>query len=103
MNNIRLVTLAEGSTMGDYLYVFRTDAPIEVLKELERESCAVYMNGGDEEDVPVWATVLGEKGYAFDYVDECRNVTAFWTSKDWINDEYPQITEHYRIENQCDI
>lgn len=102
MSNLRLITLSDGSGMGDCRYVFNTDAPSEVLKELERESCAVYRNGGNDEDVPIWADVLNTQGYTFDYVDECENVTAFGTSSDWVNVKYPQIIEHYCIENQCD-
>ena len=102
MSNLRLVTLSDGSGMGDCRYVFNTDAPSKVLKELERESCAVYRNGGNDEDVPIWADVLNAKGYTFDYVDECEHVTAFGTSSDWVNEVYPQITEHYYIENQYD-
>ena len=33
---MRLITLSDGTSMGDSLIVFETDAPIEELKELER-------------------------------------------------------------------
>lgn len=74
-----------------------------LLKELEKISNDIYINGGEEEDVPIWKNVLEKKGYAFDYVDEHENVTAFGTSSDWLKKEYPQITEHYCIENQPTI
>lgn len=103
MNNLRLITLSDGSGMGNCRYIFNTNAPSKVLKDLERESCKIYMNGGNDEDVPIWADVLKLNGYIFDYIDECEHVTAFGTSSDWINAKYPQITEHYYIENQCNI
>ena len=100
MDKQRLITLTDGTDMGGMVIIFKTNAPIEELKELEKISNDIYINGGDEEDVPIWKNVLEEKGYAFDYVDEHEHVTAFGTSSDWLKEEYPQITEHYCIENQ---
>lgn len=100
MNKQRLVTLTDGTDMGGMMYVFKTNAPIEELKELERISNDVYINGGDYEDVPIWANVLKEKGYIFDYIDEHTNVTSFGTSSEWLKEKYPEIKEHYCIDNQ---
>ena len=99
----RLITLTDGTDMGGMIFVFKTNAPIEKLKELEKISNDVYINGDDEEDVPIWANALEEKGYACDYVDEHEHVTVFETSSDWLKEEYPQIKEHYRIDNQPTI
>ena len=100
MDDTRLITLTDGTTMDDLIIVFKTNAPIERLKELEKQSCRIYIDGGDEDDVPIWANVLSDEGYIFEYVDEHRHVTPFRTSCEWLNDKYSQITEHYCIENQ---
>lgn len=99
----RLITLSDGSSMGNMMYVFKTNVPINELKELESISNDIYINGGDEEDIPIWANVLNDKGYIFDYVDECQHISAFGTSTEWLKEKYPQITEHYCIENQPTI
>ena len=65
---IRLITLSDGTGMGDELIIFKTNAPVEELKKLEKISCQVYLDGGDFEDVRIWAGVIGEKGYLFEYV-----------------------------------
>ena len=44
--------------MGGKLLVFETDAPAEVLSELEKISCEIFINGVDAEEVPIWADVL---------------------------------------------
>lgn len=98
----RFITLTDGTDMGGMVIVFKTNAPIEELKELEKVSNAVYLNGGDVEDVPIWAEVLKNKGYVFDYVDEHEHITAFGTSRDWLEEKYSHVTEHYTIENQPD-
>lgn len=46
--------------MGGELLVIRTDAPAEVLSELEKISCEIFINGANYEDVPIWADVLKE-------------------------------------------
>lgn len=51
--NLRLVALSDGTGMGDEVLVFKTNAPVNRLKELEKQSCEVYINGGDSEDVPM--------------------------------------------------
>lgn len=98
--NKRLITLSDGSGMGDMVIVFETNAPVEELKELERISCEVYINGGEDEDVPIWADILTQKGYIFDYVAEHQHITPRGDSETWLENKYPQITEHYEIENQ---
>jgi hypothetical protein len=100
MDKQRLITLTDGTDMGGVIIVFKTNAPIEELKELEKTSNDIYINGEDEENIPIWANVLTDKGFTFDYVDEHQHVTTFGTSTEWLNEKYPQITEHYCIDNQ---
>ena len=100
---IRLITLSDGTGMGDELIIFRTNAPVEELKKLEKISCQVYLNGGNYEDVPIWADVIAEKGYLFEYVNSHTHVNPFNTSSEWVKEKYPEITENYVIENQPDI
>lgn len=69
----RLITLSDGTGMGGELLVIRTDAPAEVLSELEKISCEIFINGANYEDVPIWADVLKEKGYEFTYIDSCTH------------------------------
>lgn len=98
--NLRLVALSDGTGMGDEVLVFKTNAPVNRLKELEKQSCEVYINGGDSEDVPIWADILIDEGYTFDLVGEHQHVTAYSSSSEWMKEEFPEITEHYVIENQ---
>lgn len=94
----RLISLSDGTSMGDLVIIFETDAPVEELKTLEKISCDVYINGGYSEDIPIWADILRAKGYVFDYVDEHQHVSVYRTSSEWIENKYPQIEEHYYIE-----
>ena len=96
----RLITLSDGTGMGGELLVFRTDAPAEVLSELEKISCEIFINGANYEDVPIWADVLKEKGYEFTYIDSCTHVTAYGTSSDWLEETFGEINEKYIIEDQ---
>lgn len=86
--------------MGDELIIYKTDAPIELLKELEKISCQIYVNGGDYEDIPKWSKVINEKGYLFEYIDSHIHVNSFATSRKWLHENYPEILENYIIENQ---
>lgn len=103
MEKTRLVTLTDGTGMGDVVLIFNTNAPTEELKELEKVSNSVYLNGGEAEDVPIWSGVLRDRGYLFECVDEHRHVTAFGTSSEWLKEKYSFITEHYCIENQPSV
>ena len=98
----RLITLTDGTGMGDALIIFKTNAPSDLLKSLEKDSCNVYINGGNYEDVPIWRDVLADKGYTLEYVDSCQHVTPYGTSTDWLenHDIGSKIQEHYVIENQ---
>lgn len=100
---LRHITLSDGSCMNNTLYVISTDAPISELKMLEEMSCKVYSDGGDEDELPIWQDVLEEKGYSFTYIDEHQHITAYNSSRSWIEEEYPDITEHYVIENQPNL
>ena len=99
---MRLITLSDGTGMGDELIVFKTNAPVAELKKLEKISCQVYIEGGDFEDVPIWGNVLQKKGYKFEYVASHQHVSPFGTSKEWLKENY-KITEHYVIENQPNL
>ena len=99
----RLVSLQDGTGMGGELIVFRTNAPVDELKKLEYESCQCYINGVDDEDIPIWQNELEAKGYTFSYIDSYENVTAFATSDEWMQEMYPVIEEHYLIDDQQSI
>lgn len=99
----RLISLSDGTGMGGELLVIRTDAPAEVLSELEKISCEIFINGSDYEDVPIWADVLEEKGYEFTSIDSCTHVTAYGTSSDWLEETFGEINEKYVIEDQPDL
>lgn len=101
-NSTRLITLSDGTSMGDNLLVFKTNAPVEELKELEKQSCQIYINGGSYDDVPIWADVLADKGYSFELVDSHQHINPFGTSSEWLKNEYPEVKELYVIENQPD-
>lgn len=97
--NQRLITLTDGTGMGDTIIVFSTNAPTEELKALERISNDIYNNSEDIGDVPIWADVLTAKGYVFEFIDECQHVTPFGNSSDWLEEKYSNIKEHYIIKN----
>lgn len=99
-SNVRLISFSDGTTMGDYLYIVSTNAPKEELKELERISCKLYRNGHDESDIPVWADELEEKGYIFDILDSHQHISQYRSSREWKAEKYPEVNEHYQIENQ---
>ena len=103
MDGQRLITLTDGTGMGGITIVFKTNAPIEELKELEKISNEVYLNNGDEDDIPDWSTVLEEKGYTFEFVDECMNVEIGGTADEWLVEDYPMIQEHYVIDDQPEL
>jgi len=103
MKNTRLIALSDGTRMGDTTIVFETNAPTEEFRKLERISNDIYINGGDYEDIPIWALVLTRKGYLCNRVDSCRNVTPYCTASDWLEDKFPDVKEHYVIENQPNI
>ena len=101
--NLRLVILCDVTSMGDEIIIFKTNAPIERLKELENQSCQVYIDGGSYDDVPIWADILTDEGYAFEFLDEHQHVTPFASSCEWLEDKYPEVTEKYIIENQPEL
>lgn len=92
----RLISLSTGNGMGDDLIIFETNAPQELLKELEKESCEIYKQ--DSSEVPIWADVVEEKGYKFNYISHSQNVTPYGTSSSWKERNYPYVTEQYWIE-----
>lgn len=94
MEKLRKVLLQDGTCMGDELCVFRTNAPVERLKKLEKESCEIYKNGGSYDDIPIWSDVLSDEGYVFEYVFELDAVCG---------DDQDDVCEKYVIENQPEI
>lgn len=88
MEELRRVLLQDGTGMGDDLLIFKTNAPEERLKKLEKESCEIYKNGGSYDDIPIWSDVLSDEGYIFE-LDAVAN--------------QDDICEKYVIENQPEI
>lgn len=88
--------LQDRTEMGDTLYIFETDAPIEHLKKLEKISCDAYINGNRYDDIPVWANELEKKGYIFKCIDEFQNIGVYSSSYD-LRDKYSDIKEEYLI------
>lgn len=102
---MRYIALTDGTTMGGELIIFKTNAPVEILKSLEKESCNVYINGGDYEDVPIWHEVITEKGYEFEFIDSCRHITPYTSSREWLSEHEigAKICEHYVIDDQPEL
>ena len=94
---MRLVGLHDGDGMGDFLYIFETNAPKSRLEALERESQKIA-DLGNYEDIPIWEDVLSDEGYVFDYVADHRHVTPYGTSESWRETNYPEVTEIYYID-----
>lgn len=103
--DMRYITLTDGTGMGNQLIIFKTDAPVDVLKKLEKESCEVYLNGGDCFDVPIWAQVLEEQGYTCEFVGAHQHITPHGTSTVWLENHKigSRIREHYTIDNQPNV
>ena len=98
---MRLIALSDGTRDQDSLIVFETNAPVEILKKLEKQSCDVFLSGsGCYDDVPIWRDVLTEQGYEFNCIDSQFHTIGFKTSEQWLKDDFPDITEKYVIENQ---
>lgn len=93
----RYIALSDESGMGGELIILETNAPIERLKALEKESCEIYTNG-DYEDVPIWPSVLEDEEYECSIIDSHQHVTPYDTSKEWQQEEYPEIKEFYYID-----
>ena len=49
------------------------------------------------------AVITRQKGYEFAYIDSCTHVTAYGTSRDWLEETFGEINEKYVIEDQTDI
>lgn len=81
---MRQISLSDGTGMGDELLIFETNAPINRLKELEKECCDIYKNGGDYDDIPIWEDVLTNEGYTFNLVASHQHITPFLSSKEWM-------------------
>lgn len=93
---IRLITLSTGNGMGDELIVFKTNAPIDFLKNLEKISNEAQKNG---DEVPIWMDIVIDNGYQFEFINSHRHVTAYGTSTDWLEKNFPKIKENYSIES----
>lgn len=93
----RYIALSDESGMGGELIILQTNAPAKRLKALEKESCEIYTNG-DYEDVPIWPSVLEDEGYECSIIDSNQHVTPYDTSKEWQQEEYPEIKEFYYID-----
>ena len=103
MANTRKIGLVDGTCMGDLLTIFETNAPKEELKALEKISCDAYISGNGDDDVPIWAEKLFEKGYKFEYIADHQHVSPYDTSSSWQKKNYPDIKEFYIIDNQPDL
>jgi len=95
---LRFIGLNNGTQMGDELIIFKTNAPAEELKKLEKISCEACADGRNE-DVPIWSDVLTEKGYICEYENQHQHISPYGSSKSWQEENYPGI-EIYTIENQ---
>lgn len=102
-SNERYITLSDGTSMGDELLIFITNAPADQLKNLEFLCNNMYKQEPDAE-VPIWSDVLTSFGYKFELIDSHAHVTPFNSSSGWLksHDIYSKITEHYVLENQPD-
>ena len=90
--------------MGGELLVIRTDAPAEVLSELEKISCEIFINGANYEERSYMGRCFEKRrGMNLTYIDSCTHVTAYGTSSDWLEETFGEINEKYVIEDQPDL
>ena len=66
------------------------------LKELEKESCALFTEEAYDE-IPNWSYTLEFEGYLCRYIDSEQHVTQYGTSEEWQQENYQKIKEFYYI------
>ena len=76
----RLIALSDSPEMDGELVIFETNAPSKRLKELEKESCALFTEEAYDE-IPNWSYTLEFEGYVnppslrwgiFYYIDKLK-------------------------------
>lgn len=92
----RLIALSDSPEMDGELVIFETNAPSKRLKELEKESCALFTEEAYDE-IPNWSYTLEFEGYLCRYIDSEQHVTPYGTSEEWQQENY-QIKEFYYID-----
>ncbi len=70
------------------------------LKELEKECCNIYKNGGDYDNIPIWLDILTNEGYIFNLVASHQHITPFLYSNKRMKENYKDVKEHHIIENK---
>lgn len=75
----------------------RSHAPSKRLKELEKESCALFTEEAYDE-IPNWSYTLEFEGYLCRYIDSEQHVTPYGTSEEWQQENYQNIKEFYYID-----
>lgn len=75
----RLIALSDSPEMDGELVIFETNAPSKRLKELEKESCALFTEEAYDE-IPNWSYTLEFEGYLCRYIDSEQHVTPYGTS-----------------------
>ena len=72
----RLIALSDSPEMDGELVIFETNAPSKRLKELEKESCALFTEEAYDE-IPNWSYTLEFEGYLCRYIDSEQHVTPY--------------------------
>lgn len=90
----RTILLWDGDGMDGELVTILTDAPVDVLKNLEIESNKDLENG---DNAPSWVEVLQKKGYTASVTDSCSNMTPYTSSREWKKEHYKGVDEVYSI------
>lgn len=93
----RLIALSDSPEMDGELVIFETNAPSKRLKELEKESCALFTEEAYDE-IPNWSYTLEFEGCLCRYIDSEQHVTPYGTSEEWQQENYQNIKEFYYID-----
>lgn len=88
----RFIACSTGSGMGDSMGIYKTNVPKKVFED-EIKKCQT-----EEDLTQLWRNL--EEKYTLKFVDESRNVTAYGTSSDLLEDFPYKIKEVYCFEEK---
>lgn len=91
----KLVGISTGETMGDELCIYCTNAPKEAINKLVVASNKEKKKGNY---LPNFEEYLQDRGFITKYIDSCTHVTPYKSSREWQQENYPEVTEFYYID-----
>lgn len=107
MNKERYITLCDGTTMGAELTIIKTNAPENLLRELEEKACEAYRLYGNDAEIPLWYNEVKKMGYTYEYIDSYMPISTVLRLEEFIRELEKkfniEIAENYLIEDQPEL